>query len=95
MSSDGTITSEEQHVLSARLDTATQALIVSGADPMKYYVPSLADLFPPGNYHVVELNFFYRNLQQNVKQRATTYFGRTATLYNHQKQEIGVSSTAR
>ena len=95
MSSDGTITSEEQHVLSARLDTATQALIVSGADPMKYYVPSLADLFPPGNYHVVELNFFYRNLQQNVKQRAKTYFGRTATLYNHQKQEIGMSSTAR
>ena len=71
---DGSIQSEQAQVIEAHLDAETRALIVSGVDPQAYYVPSLAGLFPPGNYHVVELNFFYRNLQQNVKDRAATFF---------------------
>lgn len=71
---DGSISSEQAHVIGARLDRGTKALVVSGVDPEDYYTPSLAGLFPVGNYHVVELNFFYRNLQQNVKQRAATFF---------------------
>ena len=47
---------------------------------MAYYLPELAALFPPGNFHVVELNFFYRNLQQNVRDRAAAYFQRTSSV---------------
>lgn len=70
----GDIVSEEAHMISASLDDATKALVLSGIDPQAYYEPALADLFPPGNYHVVELNLFYRNLQQNVKERAAAFF---------------------
>ncbi len=76
LAADGSIRSEQAHMIEARLDPATKALVVTGVDPMDYYVPSLAGLFPPGNYHVVELNFFYRNLQQNVKDRAAAFWAR-------------------
>lgn len=74
MDSHGNITDERAGMVSARLDSATKALVISGIDPMDYYVPALSGLFPPGNYHVAELNFFYRNLQQNVKERAAAFF---------------------
>lgn len=74
MNADGSISAERARVIDARLDGATKALVVSGVDPEEYYTPLLAGLFPVGNYHVVELNFFYRNLQQNVKLRAATFF---------------------
>lgn len=77
-SADGSIVSEEAHVISAYLDEETKALVVSGVDPAAYYEPALADLFPVGNYHVVELNFFYRNLQRNVKDRAAAFFAAQA-----------------
>ncbi len=80
LTDNGEIASEQAHIVSARLDTATQSLIVSGIDPEAYYVPSLAGLFQPGNFHVVELNLFYRNLQENVKQRATTFLTNKPTL---------------
>ena len=78
MNVDGTIRSEQAQVIGAYLDERTRALVVSGVDPQDYYVPSLAGLFPPGNYHVVELNFFYRNLQQNVKDRAAAFLHRSS-----------------
>lgn len=71
---DGSIVSEQAHRLSTRLDPATRTLVVSGVDPDDYYEPALSGLFPVGNYHIVELNFFYRNLQQNVHTRASAYF---------------------
>lgn len=80
LDADGNIASEQAHEIEARLDAATKALVVTGVDPMKYYVPSLAGLFPPGNYHVVELNFFYRNLQQNVKDRAAAFLARQSDM---------------
>ncbi len=73
---DGHILSEESQVISAYLDKKTKALVVSGVDPMTYYEPALAEMFPPGNYHIVELNFFYRNLQQNVQERAAAFLER-------------------
>ena len=73
-SASGEIVSEQAHIISAVLDDATRALVISGINPDDYYEPALADLFPPGNYHVVELNLFYRNLQQNVKERAAAFF---------------------
>lgn len=78
IASDGSIESEQAHTISAHIDAGTRALVISGVDPASYYTPSLSKLFPPGNYHVVELNFFYRNLQQNVKCRAASYFARGA-----------------
>lgn len=88
IASDGSIKSEQAHMISARLDAQTRALVISGVDPASYYTPSLSKLFPVGNYHVVELNFFYRNLQQNVKCRAASYF-------NHQYKQPNIQSGIR
>lgn len=71
---DGSIASVQTHILSAHLDEVSKSLVVSGIDPEAYYVPSLAGLFRPGNYHVVELNLFYLNLQANVKLRAANFY---------------------
>lgn len=48
-------------------------LIVEGFNPDKYYSKSLALLFKKGNYHLQELNFYRKNLAQNVKVRFETY----------------------
>lgn len=77
LAADGSIASEQPHILSARLDDASRSLVVSGIDPEAYYVSSLAGLFRPGNYHVAELNLFYRNLQENVKRRAAAFLDDT------------------
>ena len=69
----GTITWESSRMLGAYIDTGTRALIVDGVNPEDYYVPSLSALFEKGNYHVFEMNFFYRNLQQNVSARIRAY----------------------
>ena len=90
----GNIVSEEAHKISAYLDENTKALVVSGVNPEKYYVPALSQLFLPGNYHVVELNFFYRNLQQNVKSRAANYFARQPDQYMTLRNSVLHSTAA-
>lgn len=70
---DGNVVAEYPYLISAYIDNTTNALVVSGIEPDDYYVPELSALFPVGNYHAVELNFFYRNLQQNVKERVRTF----------------------
>ena len=80
---DGQIASERAGYISARLDESTKALVITGPDPTEFFTPSLAGLFPPGNYHVVELNFFSRNLQQNVKERAAAFFALQSSVRPH------------
>ncbi|MDR0970165.1 MAG: DUF3089 domain-containing protein [Lentimicrobiaceae bacterium] len=69
----GTIKSDVKHLFGAYIDPKTKALIVDGANPDDYYIDVLKELFPKGNYHVVELNFFYRNLQRNVQSRVEVF----------------------
>ena len=64
-----------RQTVGARVDLALHALIVDGLDPEDYYIPSIAALFPKGNYHVQEINLYFLNVQRNIGQRVASYFG--------------------
>lgn len=62
-----------RHCIGARIDEATRTLIVEGLDDDAYYIPSIGELFPKGNYHVQELNLYFLNIQQNIAQRIAAF----------------------
>lgn len=62
-----------RHRIGTRIDKATRTLIVNGLDDKAYYIPSIRELFPQGNYHVQELNLYFLNIQQNIPQRITAF----------------------
>lgn len=55
------------------VDKQHNVLIVDGFDPDMYYSKSLDFLFKKGNYHLQELNFYRKNLSENVKLRFRTF----------------------
>lgn len=61
------------HRIGARIDEASRTLIVDGLDDDNYYIPSIGELFPKGNYHVQELNLYFLNVQQNIAQRIAAF----------------------
>ena len=63
------------YTVSARIDEGVQSLVVSGVNPDDYFIPSIATLFPRGNYHVQEINLYFLNVQHNVGQRIATFLG--------------------
>lgn len=64
------------HQVGARIDMATGHLLVSGLDDEKYFIPSIARLFPRGNYHVQELNLYFLSVQRNLDCRIAAFLGR-------------------
>lgn len=62
-----------RHRIGARIDEATRTLIVDGLDDEDYYIPSIGELFPKGNYHVQELNLYFLNVQRNIAQRIAAF----------------------
>lgn len=73
LNKDGKVKAEYVSAIGAYVDTVNHVLIVNGADPDDYYLPAYADLFPRGNYHIQELNFYFRSLQKNVRDRIRAY----------------------
>lgn len=70
----GKIVREIKQGITARLDPKTTAVIVSGLDPKEFFKPYVGGYtFRLGNYHLQDLNIFFRNLQQNVKDRIASY----------------------
>lgn len=65
---DGSITEEIPEFTSAYIDETRGTLIVD-VDKEKYSSP----LFEEGIYHLNDINFFFRNLQENVKVRIDTF----------------------
>ncbi|MFR7825303.1 MAG: hypothetical protein ACLU30_20460, partial [Odoribacter splanchnicus] len=61
------------HRIGVRIDETTHTLIVDGLDEEDYYIPSISNLFPKGNYHVQELNLYFLNVQQNIPQRIAAF----------------------
>lgn len=54
-------------------DTLHHYLHVQGIDENFCYIPELAGIFPPGNFHLLELTLYRNALTQNVKTRAGRY----------------------
>ncbi len=56
--------------LYARLDTASNVLIISGMDARNYYSEKLGMLFPEGCLHLYELDIWGDAIRENMKVRA-------------------------
>lgn len=65
MNYDGTVKKEIPQLTGAYLDARRGTLIVTDVTPTDY--PGI--IFPNGIYHIYDYQFFYRNLQKNVKDR--------------------------
>lgn len=68
---DGRIQKEIPHLTGAYLDPVRGTVKVTDVDAAAY--PPVLDLFKPGEYHIYDYQFFYRNLQTNVRDRIDAY----------------------
>ena len=65
----GRITAEIPCFCGAYIDDERGVLKVVGVNPSSWSL----SLFPDGVYHIYDYQFFYRNLQQNVKTRLDSF----------------------
>lgn len=63
----GAIVKEVPNLTGAYLDPVRRTLCVTDVSPADF--PPVLDIFPEGVYHLYDYQFFYRNLQANVKER--------------------------
>ena len=68
---DGNIVTEILHLTGAYIDLERGALKVTDVTPEEY--PAGVDLFEDGIYHLYDYQFFYRNIQKNVKTRIEAF----------------------
>lgn len=68
---NGNIVTEIPALTGAYIDQLRGALKVTDVTPEDY--PPVLDIFQEGIYHLYDYQFFYRNLQENVKERIQTY----------------------
>jgi len=67
----GAIVKQVPNLTGAYLDPDRGTLRVTGVSPADY--PPILDIFQEGVYHLYDYQFFYRNLEQNVKERIGNY----------------------
>ena len=67
----GAVTREEKGLCGCYLEGERSILKVTDIDPADY--PALISLLPEGAYHIYDYQFFYRNLQENVRTRISAY----------------------
>ena len=68
---DGGVLEEIPHLTGAYLDPVRGTVKVTDVDAAAY--PPVLDLFKSGEYHIYDYQFFYRNLQTNVRARIDAY----------------------
>lgn len=69
----GQITEEIPAYCGAYLDPDSGRLIVTEAENLDKLYEASSAIFPAGDYHMYDLNFFYRNLQKNVADRIDSF----------------------
>ncbi len=70
----GGIVTEIPHLTGACIDEIRGALKVTDVSPLEY--PPLLDIFEDVVYHLYDYQFFYRNLQENVRTRLNSYIAK-------------------
>ena len=70
----GEIVREEAQLCGCYVDQARGVVKVTDIDPADY--PAIVSGLPDGAYHIYDYQFFYRNLQQNVRVRIEAFYGR-------------------
>lgn len=68
----GSITKEVSALCGASIDPNRGTLKVSDISAEEY--PAKLSVLPEGSFHIYDYQFFYRNLQDNVKTRIDAYF---------------------
>ncbi|MCR5739893.1 MAG: DUF3089 domain-containing protein [Lachnospiraceae bacterium] len=68
----GNITSEVPEFCGCYIDSRRGVVKVTGIDPADYINP--LSVLPDQSYHIYDYQFFYRNLQENVRVRTESYF---------------------
>ena len=71
MKTDGTFREEVPALTGCYINTDRGTLVCPEINPDDYANPN----FSRGEYHQYDYQFFYRNLQENVKKRTEAYFG--------------------
>ena len=71
----GKITEEVPAYCGATLDAESGRLVVTGAEDLDALYEASGTLFHKGDYHLYDLNFFYRNLQKNIADRVAAFSG--------------------
>ena len=74
----GTILTETPELCGGFLDPERGVLKVADVEPKEY--PALVPFLPEGAYHIYDYQFFFRNLQQNVRTRLDAYLDRSEEL---------------
>ncbi|MEG1606726.1 MAG: DUF3089 domain-containing protein [Mucinivorans sp.] len=69
ISSQGELKNEVRGLVGTQIDTINHVLIVDGINAKEYFFPKLSMLFPEGNYHLYELQFYFRALEKNIGRR--------------------------
>lgn len=68
----GSIVSDAGALCGGYIDEARGVLKVTDISPVDY--PAIVPGLPEGAYHIYDYQFFFRNLQENVKLRVDAYF---------------------
>ena len=76
MKSSGKIKSEAEQLCGCYIDEERGALKVTDVTPEEY--PAVISIFPDGAYHIYDYQFFFMNLQENVKHRVELYMEQAA-----------------
>ena len=76
MKSSGKIKSETEQLCGCYIDEERGALKVTDVNPAEY--PAMLDILPEGSYHLYDYQFFFKNLQENVKHRVELYMEQAA-----------------
>ena len=76
MKSSGKIKSEAEQLCGCYIDSERGALKVTDVTPEEY--PAVISVLPEGSYHIYDYQFFFMNLQENVKHRVELYMEQAA-----------------
>lgn len=76
MKSSGKIKSETEQLCGCYIDEERGALKVTDVTPAEY--PAVISFLPEGAYHIYDYQFFFMNLQENVKHRVELYVEQAA-----------------
>ena len=76
MKSSGKIKSETEQLCGCYIDEERGALKVTDVTPAEY--PAVISFLPEGAYHIYDYQFFFKNLQENVKHRVELYMEQAA-----------------
>ena len=69
----GEVIEETPAYCGAYLDSESGRLVITDAEDLDELYGADSGIFPQGDYHMYDLTFFYRNLQENVEKRIETF----------------------